>query len=348
MSVSGAAAGAADILLAYPDFGGTSKPLGPQRTRQYNIGVHLQPAEETFGRWLSGLNLDVTYFWLKYTDIIGGGGLGSGPDDPRSRYRYVVAPCPTVSNTDPCNAQFAQLVADVASVVTRNQRAPAPEFWNNIKVISAEFTQNRGIRELSGIDFDGRWDFDFANWGTFHVGASGYYQVDDRSQVDPSEPWDETYEGVRHSGARLQRVRYRAGWTDGTWNVVTFFNYRGHGALHGPGLVMMPPCFYAVGFGPGSCYPGSPYYGPYDQNFYPAFSKATVLVDLSIGYNTLDTFTNPYLHNINIGFTITNLLDKDPPWGLNAEANALRNIQAFDRTYPDLTRQFSLTVTKAW
>ena len=43
------------------------------------------------------------------------------------------------------------------------------------------------------------------------------------------------------------------------------------------------------------------------------FTPATVLVDLSVGYNTGDMFTNSYLHNINITFTVTNLLDKDPP-----------------------------------
>ena len=311
--VSGAAAGAADILLAYPGFAGTASPLRPQSTVQYNLGFNFTPGETDFGSVLYGLNLDVTMFHLEYRDIITGGGIGVGPNDPSSRYRYTVAPCPLLPNTDPCNAEFAKLVADVSSVQTRNQRAPAPEFWNNIKIIAGDFTTNRGISRLSGADFDGRWDFDIGEYGTVNVGASGYYELNDRSQGVPGGPWTETYEGVRHSGGRLQRVRYRLGWNDKTWNVVSFFNYRGHTALNGPGLIMMPPCYYAPQFGPGSCYPGSPYYGPYDEGFFPHFSKATVLVDLSIGYNTSDMFTNEYLHNINVTLTINNLLDKAPP-----------------------------------
>jgi outer membrane receptor protein involved in Fe transport len=348
INVSGAAAGAADILLAYPDFPGEANPLGPQRTVQYNYGFHFAPTDEHFGGFLTGLVLDMTVFKLKYSDIIQGGGVGDGPNDPRSRDQYIVAPCPNLPNSDPCNAAFRQLVADVSSVVTRNQRAPAPQFWDNIKVIEAGFTTNQGISEFSGIDFDARWDFDIANYGTFHVGASGYYELNQRSQDAPGEPWNESYEGERHSGARLQRVRYRAGWTDGTWNVVTFFNYRGHGPLNNIGILMTPPCFYATGFGPGSCFPGSQYFGPYDEGFMNHFTPATVLVDLSLGYNTGDMFTNTYLHNINISFTITNLLDKDPPWGPNAEASQLRNIQAFNQSYSDLTRQFSLAITKTW
>jgi hypothetical protein len=218
-------------------------------------------------------------------------------------------------------------------------------------------TGNLGRREMSGYDFTFRYDWDMGNWGSFHVGATGNYVIRDRSKNNVEDPaWDVNYGSYDEnrdsvqitSGNQLQRVRYRAGWTDpeGAWSITGFATYRGHSPWNGQSAGLIPPCFYRPQFGPGSCYPGSPYYGPFDE--FPTHSPATVLVDLSIGYQVGDRAVNPYLQNIGFNLTINNIMDKKPPLGVNPLRSRGTGVVAYDRNYPDLTREFSFTVTKLW
>jgi outer membrane receptor protein involved in Fe transport len=75
-------------------------------------------------------------------------------------------------------------------------------------------------------------------------------------------------------------------------------------------------------------------------------SPATVLLDLTVGYQTGEMPTNTYLRNIGVQFTINNLLDKAPPFQVGARGNG--SIRAFDNSFSDLQRTFTLTLTKVW
>ena len=123
-------------------------------------------------------------------------------------------------------------------------------------------------------------------------------------------------------------------------------NYTGHIEQDVNGAIVLPDCFHAVGGGPGGCYPGSPYYGPYAQ--FPLHSPATALVDLTFGYNTGDAPANEYLRNINIQFAVTNLMDKNPPLGVHPLRNRGTGVVAYDRNYNDLKREVSVSITKTW
>jgi hypothetical protein len=179
--------------------------------------------------------------------------------------------------------------------------------------------------------------------GSVNVGAAGFYEISDKSQASATSPVVDTYEG-KNSGNRLQRVRYRLGWTDQTWSVTTFANYFGHGALNTDGNNLIPPCFYASGFSGGSCYPNSPYYGAYTT--YPNLSPATVYFDLTMGYQTGEMPANTYLRNIGIEVTINDIFDKAPPFQVGARGHG--SVRAFDNAFSDLQRTFTLTVTKVW
>jgi len=332
---------------------GTSVSLGPQKAKQWNAGFSFIPGPDHFGGLLNGLNVDVTWWKINYDDLIGGTFSGSGPNDPNSTPYFIPISNPTAAITDPSNAAFWALVQQLAATPTRTARAPAPTELLETKFIALDLTGNIGEAENEGVDFTVRYDFEAGNWGSFHVGASGYYELENRVRSNPDSPWTDSYylvafEDLQTRGNQLKRVRYRAGWTDGTWNVTTFFNYTGHSADDVFGNIMLPDCFHAQGGGPGGCYPGSPYYGPYDADKFPLHSPANVTVDLSLGYSTGDMPANEYLRNINIQLGVTNLLDKNPPLGVHPLRSRGTGVAAYDRNYSDLRREVSLTINKSW
>ena len=107
---------------------------------------------------------------------------------------------------------------------------------------------------------------------------------------------------------------------------------------------LIPPCFYAPGNGPGSCYAGSPYFGPY--SVYPNFSPAQVYFDLTLGYRTGDRPANPYLRGIGLQLTVNDIFDRPPPFQVGARGSG--SIRAFDNNFSDLQRLITITVTKQW
>jgi hypothetical protein len=246
-------------------------------------------------------------------------------------------------------------------VPTRGGEVYDQNFINQIKFIQDSATNNIGESILKGIDFNFRWDIDVGNYGTVNFGASGYYELDSLQKDDDDAPMISDYE-AGHDGNRLQRVRYRLGWSDvnGIWTVNSFARYRGHGTINNNGNSSMLQCFYSTNsFDPdgaagplgsrpyqaGDCYPGSPFYGPYPT--FPNFTPATVEVDLAISYSTGDRWMNPYLQNLLFTFQVTNLLDKEPPFQLGLRGSA-RDGRAFDNAFSDQERTVSISVSKTW
>ncbi len=323
--------------------------LSPQELQQWSVGFNFAPTEG----FLAGLNADVSWFRLEFKGLIDNVALDPGsPDDPLFRAQYTVIPRPDLPITAPENADFYQLVQDIIAVPNRGGFGFDPAYIDNIKFIQDTALTNLGSRVFSGLDFTIRYDYDLGEWGSVNVGASGYYQIIDKSRALADGGLDNRYEG-KDSGNRLQRVRYRAGWANPTWNVTLFANYFGHGAtgstvenqgVNQSGNALIPPCFYRTGFGPGSCYPGSPYYGPFDT--YPNMAPAAVWFDLSIGYQTGEMPANEWLRNVGVQFTVLDLFDEAPPFQVGARGNG--SIRAFNEGYSDLQRTFTLQLTKTW
>jgi outer membrane receptor protein involved in Fe transport len=323
--------------------------LSPQELQQWSLGFNWAPTEG----FLAGLNADVSLFRLEFKGLIDNVSLDPGsPDDPLYRGQYTVIPRPDLPITAPENADFYQLVQDIIAVPNRGGFGFDPAYTENVKFIQDTALTNLGSRVFSGLDFSVRYDYDLGEWGSVNVGAAGYYQIIDKSRAVEGGGLDNRYDG-KDSGNRLQRVRYRAGWANPTWNVTLFANYYGHGAtgstvenqgVNQSGNALIPPCFYQTGFGPGSCFPGSPYYGPYDT--YPNMAPAAVWFDLSIGYQTGDMPANEWLRNIGVQFTVLDLFDEAPPFQVGARGNG--SIRAFNEGYSDLQRTFTLQLTKTW
>jgi hypothetical protein len=335
--------------------------LSPESTKQWSMGFNFAPTQPFFGMFdLSGLNVDVSWFRLEYTGPILANNLGQGGNDPVSFPRYTVIPHPHIGEpdanafNDPANKQFFDLVTALAQVPQRSGFVFDAANIPAIKFIQDVALTNFGSRVVSGIDFDARYDFDLSKVGlmeagALNIGATGYYQTILKDRGSVTSDLVHTYIG-KDSGNHLQRVRYRLGWSNDTWSVTGFANYFGHGAagselgVNFNGNKLIPPCFYIPTSSAGSCFAGSPHFGPYLT--YPNMSPAVVYLDLSIGYQTGETPANEYLRDIGVQFTVNNFLDKPPPFQVGARGNG--SIRAFDNAFSDLGRTFTLTVTKTW
>jgi hypothetical protein len=193
---------------------------------------------------------------------------------------------------------------------------------------------NIGFRELTGLDFQSRYDFDVGNLGAFHVGWNATYQLTDK------DPGGSAYDG--NSGGRMP-WRGRIGWSQGAEGFYTtlFLNHHPHSDDDSN---TPPACYWAAGFSAGSCYAGSPYFGPRDV-FY-AGHPGLYIWDINFGYNTGSGPTNPYLQDIGFNVSILNLLDQEPPF--NYTTGSARGEAFWNNTVSPLQRYFTFTVTKNW
>src|SRR6266705_5669951 len=87
------------------------------------------------------------------------------------------------------------------------------------------------------------------------------------------------------------RYRARLGWAGGSGfldgvSITGFMNFIPHSANFAEisSTYVPPNCFWAPGFQAGSCYPGSPYWGPY--TVFPNSAPGQYTFDLSLGYQT--------------------------------------------------------------
>lgn len=333
--VGGNGAGATEIIREHEGYAG----LLPQSVNQWNIGFNFAPTEGI----LTGLNLDAQLFHMRFINLIANSTPGEGINDPASRSNFIL---PSDLGGQ---AGFDALIRRLAEFSEWGAgTAPDISQLTNVKYIQDNALSNIGWREVEGIDFNGRYAWDMGMWGAWEIGASGYYPLKDDSQPTPTVPVQHVYEG-KNSGNRLQNVRYRLGWADGPWNATMFVNYRGHQAVNTDGNQVILPCYYAQGFTAGSCYPGSPYYGPFAV--YPNLVPATVTFDLTFGYQTGAMPANRYLQNIGIQVTVNDVLNKAPPFEVGSRGlrrGTVRDLQAFSRLWSDRQRTVSIAVTKAW
>jgi hypothetical protein len=295
--------------------------------------------------FLAGLNVDFSYFKIRIDDLIAPNTLGVNANDPANVVctapgpgcKYFVRTNPNLPITDPANAVFLGLVQET---FLNPRNVVEGQFLEGIQFINDNAITNIGWREISGLDFDARYDFEFGNWGAWNLGFRGVYRLEDESQATPLAEVISLYEG--NTGGRL-RWRGRVGWSEGPegFNITGFINHIPHSALNENSP---PDCYWAAGFSAGSCYPGSPYWGPYD--IYPLWHPALYTFDLTIGYQTGVRPMNPYLQNMNFQLTVNNLLDKRPPF--DYEFGSGRGRAANTGAISPLQRYVSFALTKVW
>jgi len=336
------------------------KGLSPETSKQYNVGFNFAPTEG----FLQGLNLDVSFWQIKLLDSIRADPTGSNSgihigDNPLARHLFTIRPSRVSPGAD--DSSFDAILKNLASLPSSTstfvlQNGNQSELGGRYDFIFDGANSNvAGYNLIKGLDFSFRYDWDMGNWGSFNVGTATFFLIDNCSWTgadDSPVTCEKGYEDLngnkvgQNSGAQLQKVRSRLGWMhpDGTWSATLFNTWQGH---QPPTTnITYPECFWADGYGPGACYPGSPYYPqPYDA-FYNS-SPGWMQWDLNITYNTGMMPTNEYLQGLNISLTINNVLDASPPQVFNSRSNA-REIYARDSRWNELGRFVSLQVTKNW
>lgn len=345
--VEGGAGGAAAIR--------SGNVLGPETSKNWNVGFSFDPTFDL----LKGFHLEATLFNVTITGVINGNGTGvinaNDPagftcTSPTPNCEYIVRARPDLPITDPANAAF---LGFVNAIEASPRSVVPPSAIPNIQYLQDNAATNLGYHEIEGVDFNSRYDFDLAEWGAWNVGISGSYKLMDKTQTLPGQPGVEALTG----GADGYQLRYRGrlGWAgtqgmaDGL-SVVGFVNFFPHsGIVSDRGLP--PQCYWAPGFSAGSCYPGSPFFGPYAE--FPNFSPGLYTFDLSLGYQTGNRPANPYLQNVNFQVTVNDLLNKAPPFEYATQSG--RGTAAFvtgsglNPAYiSPLQRFISFTITKSW
>jgi hypothetical protein len=328
----------------------TGPAVSPEDARSWSLGLNFTPMEG----FLQGMNFDLSYYKLRINKILDSKAV-LAPNDPRNvlctdagpNCNYIVRANPNLPITDPANARFNELLNEIAS----NPRSTIKNL-SAIQFIRDVAITNAGYREISGVDFDWRYDFGLGrlgnlgaseDWGNINLGMRGDYRLTDEQLPSdlPGTEVTDNFEG--NTGGRL-RWRGRLGWSsmDGAWNVTSFVNYTPHGA---PAEALPPPCFWAAGFGPNSCYPGSPYWGPYDS--YPLYIPSYYWFDLNLSYNTQDKAPSPYLQNLTISLTINNVFNRQGAFTYTfASGRGSAADQGAMNGY--LQRSVSLTLSKVW
>jgi len=335
--------------------GGIGKGLGPEQARQYVWGVNIAPLDGIF----AGLNLDVSYFDIKISDTIRADESGGqDPDNPLAAHLFILRPSRVTPGAD--DTEFDEIMAAFGALQASTSTFDRDRVFD---AILDGGNANLGFIQLRGIDWSFRYDWSMGDLGSFHVGNSGYYELDQKAKANELVPAFSFYDGTigedgstsgRNSGSRLKRVRSRAGWTNGTWSTTLFATTQFHGSSSNledgnPNTnITLPDCFWRPGHSAGDCYSGSPFYpqaNP-DGGFYNV-SPGWTQFDINITYNTGMMPANEYLQNLNISLTINNFLDADPPFVFLSRDRS-REIRAYDDRFSELGRYASLTLTKTW
>jgi iron complex outermembrane receptor protein len=182
-------------------FGG-NRDLEPEKARTYSFGADLRP------RFAPGLSASVTYYNIRYEDVIGTpSGLGAILfSDPTFASRVIRNPTP------------AQVSAAIANTVPFFYTfAAVPTIGNILDLRQANF----GVRKTSGIDFDVRYRRT-VGFGTVFAGLAGNHILIYTSQSAPTSVESNSLE----AGIPRTTLRTTLGVTAGPVTVANFVNHR--------------------------------------------------------------------------------------------------------------------------
>ena len=281
----------------------------PRRPVNWSVGFDYTPS----GNFLTGLNLQATYYIVKINGILRNfGNPGTSRfNDPSIGFVFVTAEDMTdpITGAPLCAGMAATpwLCAPFQEVVGKVLAHPEIEVPSNLQTL-VYWINDGGVDECrlaenQGIDWQASYDWEWGDLGAFNVGITGTYYLSQKSQV-PGGIVDDFYHttlaavnGVEQIGVESRpRLKYRArlGWSDGTWSVTGFMDYEQH-FFH---TQAAPPNVNFACITPGGTIGGSPNYtNPCWVTDYTNIQPSYYTFDLSLGYNTGDRPANEYLRN---------------------------------------------------
>ena len=181
---------------------GGNADLEPETARTWSAGVDLRPL------FAPGLTASVTYYDIKYDDVIGApSGLGSLLfSDPTFATRVI---------RDPGAAQVSDAITNTVPFYFTFDAVP--QFGNILDLRQGNF----GVRKTSGIDFDLRYRRE-VGFGTLFGGVAGNYILDYSNRLSPTSPESNSLE----AGIPRATLRTTLGITAGPVTFVNFVNHR--------------------------------------------------------------------------------------------------------------------------
>ena len=293
--------------------------LRPELSTNWAIGFDFTPT----GNFLTGLNLQATYYIVKTNGILQNFG---NPTDARFNdssvgFAYLVPSdmrdangaqvCPAMDATPWLCAPFQEVVTKILAY----QGNPVPpEAQTLIYWINDGGTMNKGWQKTEGVDWQASYDWEWANLGAFNVGITGTYYLSQKNQRVAGDVISDFYHttlntlnGVEQIGVESRpRMKYRArlGWSNGTWSLTGFMDYQQH-FFH---TQAAPPNVNFACLTPGGTVGGGTH--PCWITDYTNIQPSYYTFDVSLGYDTGDRPANDYLRNIAINIVAQNITDR--------------------------------------
>jgi outer membrane receptor protein involved in Fe transport len=362
ISHNGGSGAVVDSIRAGGGWDGSWNGLKPETATNWGIGFDFTPT-----RFLTGLNLQATYYVIKMSSVLQGFGnptTNSFNDPELGKFAFLVptdfANNPNLPGYAACTTNLlpttcAPFQAAVQGMLDNPRSTVDPQAKTLIFWINDGGTFNKGTIKIDGIDFQASYDWDWGNVGAFNVGITGTYYLHRWEKPTegaiPSDMFHTTLLGgaVNESiGVEsLPRFRYRAraGWSNGPWSVTGFMNFQSHffHTQNAPPNVNGDFCASNGSldeYGNGGTYTCA--ISDY-TNILPSYYT----FDLSLGYNTMDNPANEYLRNIGIQLVLQNVTDRRSSYGYRISSGG-GNPCTCDILSSIQGRTISLIVTKEW
>ena len=356
--------GAAAPIRAGGGWDGSWSGLTPELATNWGIGFDYTPT----GNFLTGLNLQATYYIIKLNSVLRGfGNPGTGSfNDPTLPFAFLVptdyANNPSLPGSAGCTSNLLPTTClpfqDAVQGLLNNPRATVdPQAKTLIMWINDGGTFNKGWIKIDGIDFQASYDWEWGDIGAFNVGIIGTYYLHRKEQTVFGAAIEDDYHdtisegqvnealGAQGQASGRMRYRLRAGWANGPWTFTAFMDYRGH-YFH----TQAPPPnvngnFCAANGGLDDAGGGGTF--PCAIQGYTNIQPSYYTFDLSFGYNTLDMPSNEYLRNIGVQIVVQNILDKHGSYQYRISTGG-GNPCTCDLQFAQTGRLISLIVTKQW
>jgi iron complex outermembrane receptor protein len=250
-------------------YGGGNPDIKPETAKTFTFGANYKPS------WLRGLNLDVSYFKVNYTNIIANPNPSIATAADAALYSSYITRRPAASDVAGNAAFNAQVQTLLNSPFLISGTVPV----SAVNVIINSNDSNVGSLDVNGLDFGAQYRWTMRDID-FNVGTAGTYYFKYLRSVIPGGP---QVERVSQSGYPTQyRLRSQI---EANWNGLTgalFWNYT-------PG--------YA------------------DINIVPYTHVADYSTfDLALAYDTGSRFQNPALKNIRLSIDVQDLFHRKPPY----------------------------------
>jgi outer membrane receptor protein involved in Fe transport len=353
--------GGSDPIRAGGGWDGSWSGLTPELATNWGIGFDFTPTN-----FLTGLNLQATYYVIKITRVLRGFGnpVSATFNDPQLDFAFLVptdfANNPSLPGSAACPSNLlpttcAPFQEAVSGLLANPRSSVDPQAKTLIYWINDGGSFNKGFIKLDGVDFQGSYDWDWGDIGAFNVGITGTYYLHQKQQTVDGSVIEDSFHTTNSPGGRNEaqgvpnnpRLRYRArvGWSNGPWSVTAFMDSISH-YYHNQGP---PPNvngnFCAANGGLDELGMGGTF--PCAVEGYTNTLPSYYTFDLSLGYNTMDAPANEYLRNIGVQLVVQNITDKHGSYQYRISTGG-GNPCTCEINKSLQGRTISLIVTKEW